>query len=111
MKGGVARAYGTAWGFPDDGYSPLGLHLVVTLPSGEQHWYAHLSALRIANGAPVQAGQVIAQSGASGNVTGPHLHAAVRPPQPDFAAGFDGFIDFITHFDHDVYPRLDLSLV
>ncbi len=102
--------YGVEWGFPDDGYSPLGLHAVVTLASGETHWYAHLSAASVGNGTSVIESQQIALSGNTGNVTGTgHLHVAWRPPAPNFANHFDGFEDFITHFDAGV--AFDLSLV
>lgn len=36
--------------------------------------YAHLSALRVTTGQVVDGGQLIAESGASGHATGPHLH-------------------------------------
>lgn len=111
MKGGVIHWYGPTWGHADDGYAALGMHAVVTLPSGETHWYAHLGDDVAAEGAAVADGQLIAHSGATGNVSGPHLHAAVRPATPDYGSGFDGFIDFLTHFDHDVFARLNLELV
>lgn len=40
--------------------------------------YAHLSKLKVRSGAQVQRGQVIALSGATGRVTGPHLHWGVQ---------------------------------
>lgn len=111
MKGGTLRLFGPAWGLPDDGYGPLGLHAVITLPSGEQHWYAHLSQALAGSQDRIDGGANFALSGATGNVTGPHLHLAVRPAHPDYANGFDGFEDFLSHFDHTAYPLIDLSLV
>lgn len=39
--------------------------------------YAHLSEIRVRRGESVEAGQVIALSGSSGNATAPHLHFEV----------------------------------
>ncbi len=53
-----------------------GYGLVVWLEHGGEVLtnYAHLSSLEVRTGDPVEAGQVIARSGASGNAEGPHLH-------------------------------------
>ena len=40
--------------------------------------YAHLSELRVRTGDPVSHAQVIALSGATGDVSGPHLHFEIR---------------------------------
>lgn len=109
MKAGRVQFFGPPWGFPDGGYGPLGLYAVVTLPDGEQYWYAHLSHAEVAPATALQEGQVFALSGASGNVSGAHLHVGWRPAKVNYLNHFDGFEDFITHFDGDV--RFDFSLV
>ena len=51
----------------------------ITHPDGTETWYAHLSRTDVRVGAQVRAGAVIGAVGATGNVTGPHLHFEVRP--------------------------------
>ena len=51
-----------------------GLQMIVTHDNGNESGYAHLSRVLFGPGVPVPAAKVIAESGASGNVTGPHLH-------------------------------------
>lgn len=48
--------------------------LVISHGSGRYTYYGHLSAFRVPLNAKVAAGQRIADMGATGNVTGPHLH-------------------------------------
>ena len=55
-----------------------GYRIVLTLPDGTQLWYCHLSSMVKTSGA-VTTGDVIGRVGATGNVTGPHLHLEVRP--------------------------------
>lgn len=55
--------------------------------------YAHLSAYAAPGGVVVKAGQCIALSGDTGNVTGPHLHFGVRPKPTDWQNGFKGYVD------------------
>lgn len=52
--------------------------IVVSHGSGVYTYYGHLNAFRVGNGASVSAGQRIADMGATGNVTGPHLHFEVQ---------------------------------
>lgn len=46
--------------------------------NGVQTYYAHCSKILVKEGQEVQAGDVIAQVGSTGNSTGPHLHFEVR---------------------------------
>ncbi len=46
--------------------------------NGDVTYYAHLSSLGVKKGVRVYKGQVIAKSGATGNVTGAHLHFEIR---------------------------------
>jgi len=48
--------------------------LVISHGSGRYTYYGHLSVFRVSLNATVAAGQRIADMGATGNVTGPHLH-------------------------------------
>lgn len=58
------------------GYGPaFGIHVVIKT-SETWHLYGHLSAEHVSTGQIVQAGQQIGKSGATGNVTGAHLHYA-----------------------------------
>jgi murein DD-endopeptidase MepM/ murein hydrolase activator NlpD len=51
-----------------------GLTVVVDHGDGLASRYAHLSEIDVKAGDAVQEGQVVARSGATGRVTGPHLH-------------------------------------
>ncbi|MEV7020854.1 M23 family metallopeptidase [Kitasatospora sp. NPDC093558] len=55
-----------------------GYRIVETLPDGTEIWYCHLSSI-IKGSGQVAPGQQIGKVGATGNVTGPHLHLEVRP--------------------------------
>lgn len=58
--------------------SGYGRVVVVNHGNGYSTLYAHCSKLLVRRGAKISAGQVIAKVGASGRVTGPHLHFEVR---------------------------------
>ena len=49
-----------------------------TSESDLQALFAHLSAIDVAEGDEVSTGETVARVGATGRVTGPHLHWAVR---------------------------------
>jgi murein DD-endopeptidase MepM/ murein hydrolase activator NlpD len=55
-----------------------GYRIVLTLEDGTEIWYCHLSSMTITSG-KVTTGDTIGRVGATGNVTGPHLHLEVRP--------------------------------
>ncbi|MER6319854.1 M23 family metallopeptidase [Streptomyces sp. NPDC001581] len=54
-----------------------GYRIVLQLEDGTEVWYCHLSSMSVTSGA-VGAGETIGRVGATGNVTGPHLHLEVR---------------------------------
>ncbi|WP_374215305.1 M23 family metallopeptidase [Streptomyces sp. NEAU-Y11] len=55
-----------------------GYRIVLKLDDGTEVWYCHLSSMVVTSG-KVTTGDVIGRVGATGNVTGPHLHLEVRP--------------------------------
>ena len=62
------------------GYAgPYGLKVVVEHPDETQAWYAHMSSIAVGVGDEVKSGSVLGLVGATGNVTGPHLHLEIRP--------------------------------
>ncbi|WP_329305941.1 transglycosylase family protein [Streptomyces sp. NBC_01260] len=65
-----------------------GYQIVIRHSDGKYSQYAHLSALHVRAGQHVGAGQRIARSGATGNVTGPHLHFEVRTG-PEYGSDVD----------------------
>ncbi|MEW1775181.1 LysM peptidoglycan-binding domain-containing M23 family metallopeptidase [Streptomyces sp. NPDC086777] len=65
-----------------------GNQVVVRLADGYYAQYGHLSALSVSVGQTVTAGQQIGLSGATGNVTGPHLHFEIRTT-PDYGSDVD----------------------
>lgn len=58
--------------------SGYGRLVIVNHGNGLQTYYGHLSRFLVIPGQEVRRGDVIAQSGASGRVTSPHLHYEVR---------------------------------
>ncbi|MFD8867843.1 peptidoglycan DD-metalloendopeptidase family protein [Streptomyces sp. NPDC059590] len=55
-----------------------GNQIVIRHADGKYSHYAHLSSLSVSKGDTVKGGQKIGLSGATGNVTGPHLHFEIR---------------------------------
>ncbi|MET9253870.1 M23 family metallopeptidase [Streptomyces sp. NPDC003717] len=56
-----------------------GYKTVLTLEDGTELWYCHQSSINVSVGQQVSTGEVIGRVGATGNVTGPHLHLEVHP--------------------------------
>lgn len=51
----------------------------MTLDDGTEIWYCHQTTIEVSAGETVTPGETIGTVGATGNVTGPHLHLEVRP--------------------------------
>lgn len=75
-----------------------GNRTVITLLDGTEVWYCHQSSMSVEVGDKVDAGQSIGSTGATGNVTGPHLHLEVHP------GGGDAVNPESELTQHDVQP-------
>ena len=76
-----------------------GIQVIVTTPEGFQQVYAHLAATAVQPGQNVGPSDFVGWSGATGHVTGPHLHYEVRTPAGgtmDPAAFLSEFANAIT---------------
>ncbi len=73
----LAASGGTVVGVTDLGGRSYGLYVDVEHAGGVRTRYAHLASARVRVGQQVQAGEQIGVEGASGGVTGPHLHFEV----------------------------------
>ncbi|MBK3646451.1 MULTISPECIES: M23 family metallopeptidase [Streptomyces] len=56
-----------------------GYRTILTLDDGTELWFCHQSSISVKVGQKVATGDVIGRVGATGNVTGPHLHLEVHP--------------------------------
>ncbi|MEU6071781.1 M23 family metallopeptidase [Streptomyces sp. NPDC047082] len=56
-----------------------GYRTILTLDDGTELWFCHQSSISVSAGQKVSTGDVIGRVGATGNVTGPHLHLEVHP--------------------------------
>ncbi|MFJ8630090.1 LysM peptidoglycan-binding domain-containing M23 family metallopeptidase [Streptomyces sp. NPDC093568] len=79
---GAGTVVSAGWG------GAYGNQVVIQLADGYYAQYAHLSSLGVSAGQTVTAGQQIGLSGATGNVTGPHLHFEIRTT-PDYGSDVD----------------------
>jgi murein DD-endopeptidase MepM/ murein hydrolase activator NlpD len=77
-----------------------GRYMRIRHKDGVESWYGHLSEFEVRSG-HVKAGKVIAYSGSTGNVTGPHLHLEIRKPDGDNGTPIDP-VDWL--HDHSVSP-------
>ena len=69
-----------------------GNRTIETLSDGTEIWYAHQSAIGVRPGQAVIGGQTIGAIGATGNVTGPHVHLEVRPGGGDPVDPFQALV-------------------
>ncbi|MER6064269.1 LysM peptidoglycan-binding domain-containing M23 family metallopeptidase [Streptomyces sp. NPDC001792] len=79
---GAGAVVSAGWG------GAYGNQVVVRLNDGHYAQYGHLSQLSVTAGQTVTAGRQIGLSGATGNVTGPHLHFEIRTT-PDYGSDID----------------------
>ncbi|MDQ1014727.1 M23 family metallopeptidase [Streptomyces afghaniensis] len=79
---GAGTVVSAGWG------GAYGNQVVIKLNDGFYAQYAHLSQLSVSAGQTVTAGQQVGLSGATGNVTGPHLHFEIRTT-PDYGSDVD----------------------
>jgi murein DD-endopeptidase MepM/ murein hydrolase activator NlpD len=92
----MAVANGTVTSTGYDG--AYGNKTVVTLDDGTEIWYCHQTAIYVSVGDRVNGGENIGTVGATGNVTGSHLHLEVRP-------GGGGPVDpFQAFVEHGIVP-------
>ncbi|MET8982164.1 M23 family metallopeptidase [Streptomyces sp. NPDC004539] len=56
-----------------------GYRTILTLDDGTEVWYAHQSSISVSVGQKVGTGDIIGRVGATGNVTGAHLHLEIHP--------------------------------
>ena len=79
---GAGTVVSAGWG------GAYGNQVVIRLADGHYAQYAHLSSLSVSTGQTVTGGQQVGLSGATGNVTGPHLHFEIRT-----GAGYGSDVD------------------
>ncbi|MFG2322046.1 M23 family metallopeptidase [Streptomyces sp. NPDC048568] len=79
---GVGTVVEAGWG------GAYGNQVVIKMHDGTYTQYGHLSSIGVSVGQSVDPGQQIGLSGATGNVTGPHLHFEART-SPEYGSDMD----------------------
>ncbi|MFM9444770.1 M23 family metallopeptidase [Streptomyces acidiscabies] len=79
---GLGTVVEAGWG------GAYGNQIVVRMNDGTYTQYGHLSSISVAVGQTVTPGERIGYSGATGNVTGPHLHFEARTT-PEYGSDID----------------------
>ncbi|MFI6357912.1 peptidoglycan DD-metalloendopeptidase family protein [Streptomyces sp. NPDC050743] len=79
---GAGMVVSAGWG------GAYGNQVVIRLNDGHYAQYGHLSQLSVTAGQTVTTGRQIGLSGATGNVTGPHLHFEIRTT-PNYGSDID----------------------
>ncbi|WP_405977657.1 LysM peptidoglycan-binding domain-containing M23 family metallopeptidase [Streptomyces sp. NBC_00158] len=79
---GAGTVVSAGWG------GAYGNQVVIKHADGKYSQYGHLSSLSVSAGQSVTGGQTIGLSGATGNVTGPHLHFEIRTG-PSYGSDID----------------------
>ncbi|MFJ4283607.1 M23 family metallopeptidase [Streptomyces massasporeus] len=79
---GMGEVVEAGWG------GSYGNNIVIKMNDGTYTQYGHLSSIGVSVGQKVTPGQQIALSGATGNVTGPHLHFEART-SPEYGSDID----------------------
>ncbi|MFB7833869.1 peptidoglycan DD-metalloendopeptidase family protein [Streptomyces sp. NPDC056056] len=90
----VAVGPGTVYSAGDGG--AYGNQVVIQHADGTFSQYAHLSSISVSAGQTVSGGEQIGLSGATGNVTGPHLHFEIRTG-PDYGSDVDPIAALRSH--------------
>ena len=75
----VVAVLGGKIAWSNDNGGAYGKWIGLRATNGRDYVYCHLSKRSVSTGATVVAGQKLGEVGATGNVTGPHLHFEDRP--------------------------------
>jgi murein DD-endopeptidase MepM/ murein hydrolase activator NlpD len=75
----VVAVLGGTIAWSNDNGGAYGKWIGLRATNGRDYVYCHLSKRSVSTGATVVAGQKLGEVGATGNVTGPHLHFEDRP--------------------------------